>query len=297
MPNIDLFIAGAQKAGTTSVKNYLGEHPQIITHEAQEFPFFFDDAEFGLGFETIFNNYFEGFADTRLKIVCKHAHLYTSETAIKRLSEHNPNCKLIFIIRNPVDRTFSSYLMEKLYNRVNFEFDDIILALNGSGKLFLEKWQFDALISFGFYSVHLNNILKYFPRENVRLILFEDFKKHPLNYIRKIFSDFGINEDFQPRVRVIHNQSSAPRSVLFGDLIKRTIIEENNFKRMVKKIIPVKTAFKIGSQIREINKTKPKNEKMSLQAREFLNNYFKPYNEELKKMTNLDLSCWEIPGS
>ena len=29
---IDLFIIGAQKAGTTSLKNYLAEHPEIVSH-------------------------------------------------------------------------------------------------------------------------------------------------------------------------------------------------------------------------------------------------------------------------
>lgn len=37
---IDLFIAGAQKSGTTSLKNYLSEHPQIFGHIQAEFTFF-----------------------------------------------------------------------------------------------------------------------------------------------------------------------------------------------------------------------------------------------------------------
>lgn len=47
---IDIFIIGAQKAGTTSLKNYLGEHPQINTHTTKEFSYFYDDEEYNAGF-------------------------------------------------------------------------------------------------------------------------------------------------------------------------------------------------------------------------------------------------------
>ena len=152
MQKIDLFIAGAQKAGTTSMKNYLGEHPQITTHVAQEFSFFYDDQEFNRGLEYAFSHYFYKQSISNNKIVCKHAHFYTSEKAIIRLSQHNPDCKLIIILRNPVERAYSSYLMEKLYSRVHFEFDEIVYALDGSNRLILEPWQQEAIISFGFYS-------------------------------------------------------------------------------------------------------------------------------------------------
>ena len=49
--NIDIMIIGAQKAGTTSLKNYLGEHPELQTHPQKEFGYVWDDKEFNQGFE------------------------------------------------------------------------------------------------------------------------------------------------------------------------------------------------------------------------------------------------------
>jgi len=51
---IDLMIIGAQKAGTTSLKNYLGEHPEICTHERIEFMFFVNEQEYKQGYKKIF---------------------------------------------------------------------------------------------------------------------------------------------------------------------------------------------------------------------------------------------------
>ncbi|MFN5183751.1 MAG: sulfotransferase family protein [Bacteroidota bacterium] len=289
---MDLFIVGAQKAGTTSLKNYLGEHPQIITHSSQEFPYFFDKNEYQLGFNKIYNQYFNQVNETTFKVVCKHAHLYTSEIGLQRLSKDFPNVSLIFILRNPVDRAYSSYLMEKLYNRVNFNFDEIPESINGSSKLKLETWQFEALISFGFYSFHLKNIYKYFEKEKVRLILFEDFKNNPLFYLKNIFSELDVQKNFNPRVREIHNESSVPRSLLFSGLIKNTLIEENKFKSIIKKVLPGNSALRLGTQLRDINKKKVQKKLMNESTRAFLTEYFKPYNEELSEITNLDLSSW-----
>ncbi|MFN6039778.1 MAG: sulfotransferase domain-containing protein [Bacteroidota bacterium] len=292
MSEIDLFIVGAQKAGTTSMKNYLGEHPQIITHLPSEFPFFYSDKEYKMGYENIYNYYFNKSAPGDRKMVCKHAHLYSSEVALQRLSIHNPNCKIIFLLRNPVYRTYSSYLMERLYNRVDFNFDEIVSALDGSGKLKLKDWQRSAIIDFGFYADYLKNIYKYFPKENVSLILFEEFKESPLFFLKDVFRVLNVNPDFQPRVRIIHNESSSPRSTVVGDLIKRTIIQENSFKQFLKKILPNQMSIRLGKGVREINKTGKVKEKMKPETREFLYNFFKLNNEELVSLTGLDISKW-----
>ena len=151
---IDLFIVGAQKAGTSSLKNYLSEHPEVSTHLPQEFSYFYDDNEFEKGEEFALGKYYNDKADFKVRIA-KHAHLYSSEKAIKRLHEHNPDCKIIFILRNPVERTFSSYQMEKLYNRVDFTFEELVSSLDGSFPLELEPWQRESIVEFGYYEKYL----------------------------------------------------------------------------------------------------------------------------------------------
>jgi hypothetical protein len=291
---IDLFIIGAQKAGTTSLKNYLGEHPEMITHHSKEFSFFYDDEEYREGYEKALTHYFGKQNLSGKKVVCKHAHLYSSEKGIQRLHQHNPGCQIVFIMRNPVKRTLSSYLMEKLYNRVHFQFEDLPKALDGSGQLQLEEWQFEAIIEFGLYHRYLEFIFKYFKKEQVRLILFEDFSNHPLLYCREIFRSFGINDEFQPRVRTIHNKTTLPKSRFYASFLKYFLVQKNPVKESLKRVMPASTSLKLGERLRDANRSNKNNRyEMGEEVKTFLENYFGPHNKKLQELTGLDFKSWE----
>lgn len=61
MKKIDALIIGAQKAGTTSLKNYLAQHDMIKTHEVIEFPYFKDIEEYRKGYSKSLINIFQKF--------------------------------------------------------------------------------------------------------------------------------------------------------------------------------------------------------------------------------------------
>ncbi|HEU4716985.1 MAG TPA: hypothetical protein VFU15_04100, partial [Bacteroidia bacterium] len=107
LPNtgkIELMIVGAQKAGTTSLKFYLGEHPRIQSHLHKEFAYFTDISEYGDGMNAAWKKYF-GKIDPEKHIVVKNAGIYANENGLKLLSRHNPDCRIAIVLRNPVDRT------------------------------------------------------------------------------------------------------------------------------------------------------------------------------------------------
>ena len=96
---ISLMIIGAQKAGTTSLKNYLGQHPSLETHPHKEFAFFFDPAQYENDFENARKKYFIN-KSVSVQLIEKSAGLYVKETGIVELKKHNPDCKLVLILRN-----------------------------------------------------------------------------------------------------------------------------------------------------------------------------------------------------
>src|ERR1051325_8643005 len=101
-PPIDAMIIGAQKAATTSLKNYLMQHPQIAGHVQKEFAFFQDNEEQKNGYRFAYKKYFQnGQPIVNKKIIAKHASLYSMEENIQKLKEHNPDALLIFSLRNP----------------------------------------------------------------------------------------------------------------------------------------------------------------------------------------------------
>ena len=95
---IDIAIIGAQKAGTTSLKSYLGEHPQVVTHPHIEFSFFADNDQFELGYEKIFKKDFGSkHIEITHKVLAKNVTLSFREFALERLRLHNPDCKICLL--------------------------------------------------------------------------------------------------------------------------------------------------------------------------------------------------------
>src|SRR5690606_13933573 len=110
---INLAIVGFQKCATTSIKNYLMEHPEIVGHVQKEMTYFSIEDEYKGGLKEAFKRYYPSIsASTKYKLLlAKHATLIRHEESIKRLHEHNSEAKIIVCLRDPVARAFSSYLM------------------------------------------------------------------------------------------------------------------------------------------------------------------------------------------
>jgi hypothetical protein len=120
---LDFLGIGAQKAGTTSLHEYMRTHPQLYLPEAKEQPFFTDDDGYAEGWETFSAVAFHGAPPGRRygKItphylagpVAWHAGTATGEPAsivtARRIAQHFPDVRLVAMLRDPLERAISSY--------------------------------------------------------------------------------------------------------------------------------------------------------------------------------------------
>lgn len=186
---IDVFIAGAQKAGTTSLAKYLSGHPHIATHEQMEMTHFYIDEEYETGKANLKNRYrFKAGSDTMN--LGKHATHTRSEKAVKRLYTLNPKCKILFCVRDPVKRAFSSYLMEKRNKTIDCSFDEAITIA------FREKnhWFYNVFVELGCYSNHIELLQKYHPLSNIKIIQLERLESDPNKVLHEVFSWLSLEE-------------------------------------------------------------------------------------------------------
>lgn len=288
-PKIDLMIVGAQKAGSTSLNNYLNEHPEIIGHAdlQKEFAYFRDDTIFNDGYKKAFHTAFTIHNLTkRKKVIAKNAAIYNNETAIKRLYEHNPSGKVIFILREPVSRTYSSYAMEVFKGWMDRDFSEIKHVINIHH---LQDDMYKFFIEPSLYLNHIDLIYKCFPKTQVKLFLFEDFKTNPDIVCKEIFEWLEVDADFLPSIQKTHNETKKAKSKTVSKLIYNLKQESNPIKKITKKILPYSVFSKIGETIVKSNKSTKSAEKISDEMRLYLQNYFKSYNEELALKTNLPL--------
>lgn len=222
---INVFIAGAQKAGTTSVLKYLGNSPSAIIHPQIEMTYFYVDDEFQKGESALSKKYKLSSVDGKF-CIAKHATLTRSDNALKRLKEHNPDCKIIFCTRDPVKRAFSSYLMEKRGKSVSETFDEVI-------KIAMEKrtshWYYNVIVELGCYQKHINRILKYFPKDQLMVVRLEDLVADCSNTIVKMNDWIGLPE--------------AARSMDSKSYNSKSDVSISSIQRIGKKLPRLKQAF------------------------------------------------------
>lgn len=289
---IDLMIIGAQKAGTTSLKNYLSEHPDIMSHPQIEFSFFNDNREYDKGFEEIFNQYFSvKDQKTTTKMVAKNVGVCSNEFAIQRLYEHNPACQIVFIIRNPVERAYSSYSMEVSNGWLKSEFNQIKDIIK---KKEYDDPRFKIFIELGIYAPQIKTIEKYFPKDQIHILLFEDLKTKSAKICRSLFELLEVNPDFVPNIRKVHNKTRKVKSINWANLTMKLRDNDSLIKKSIKRILPPKVFTRISYYLLEINKSDKVFIELDKETRKFLVDFYKPYNDELQELLGpkFNISTW-----
>lgn len=184
----DFLIIGAQKCGTTSLYEYLTQHPQIVSATRKEVHFF--DLNYALGLEWYKSKL--GEVD-QLNSICGEASPYYifHPQVPQRVYQHFPQVKLIVLLRNPVDRAISHYYHE--LNRLKAETLPIEEAIDREPKRLqgeLEKLETDpnyysynhqhyTYLSRGLYLEQLQRWMALFPREQFLILSSEEFWEKP----------------------------------------------------------------------------------------------------------------------
>lgn len=201
----DFLFIGPDKAGSSWMYEILQSHPQCFIPEAKDIYFFNRYYYFGIDW---YRNFFSPAGATPVKMKGELSHDYLfSELAADRIQKHLPGVKLITCLRDPIDRTFSHYLylVRSGLTRASFR-----AALQ----------QFPELINNSRYATHLGVYLDRFPREQLLILDFNDFKTDSREFARKLFDFLGIEfvEELPYDRRVL--TASRPRSSFIARLMK-----------------------------------------------------------------------------
>lgn len=201
LPNF--IIIGCQRCGTTSLFNYLVKHPCIVGSYVKEIHYFDINYDKRLSWYKahfpVDRNRFVRFSNKQNIITCEATPYYIMHPhAAKRISTIIPNVKLILLLRNPVDRAYSSYLMranrgaEKLSfeesirleeRRLEGEFGKMILSENYDSRHFRKS----SYITRGKYIDQIKSWLHYFPKEQFFIETSDVFFENPSNTLKRIY--------------------------------------------------------------------------------------------------------------
>lgn len=177
MSRPNFILIGAQKAGTTSMRFYLEQHPQVFMATAQECHYFNREEYFGD--ERWYAQWFVGAAQYHaVGEVTPDYDYYPA--ALKRIQQFDPDMKILYAVRDPVRRAISAYWMIRNYHHVDVP--EIDIALSPGWAL---RYQ-PGLLERGHYSDVLDRIYRLFPKNQVLVYRLEDLRREPLKVLQRI---------------------------------------------------------------------------------------------------------------
>jgi sulfotransferase family protein len=186
---LDFIVAGAQKSGTTALHYFLKKHPQIALPDRQEIHFFDDEEIFSrapIDYELL-HRHFRPIARSTIAGEITPSYLYW-KPAMERIHDYNPRIKLVILLRNPIDRAFAHWNMQRFKDREPLDFLDALKEepRRIAQPLTLESRRF-AYVDRGFYSDQLERVFKFFPREQVKIMKFEKFRDRKQETLDDVF--------------------------------------------------------------------------------------------------------------
>ena len=298
IPNF--LIAGGVATGTSFLSAVLAKHPEIYLPRIQrpEPNFFHYFWKYNKGIDWYLDQWFHEVKNQQA-IGERSSLLLPSDFAAKRLKASFPNIKLIFCLRNPIERTWGNYRFSVLEGLEDLSFEK---ALDCEIKRISEasgKWsevQPNAYTWRSKYSKHIKEYFELFGRNNILLIKSEDMGKAPHKHIKKV-CEF-LNVEPYDNLPLPPNYSSP--SVLditiqpelrayFGERFPQ-VIEAIRKEKGLEDFIKTEDDRKMLSKLRN-NLCSGKNPLPS-ESRERLQNIFAKEIKELKKIVDFSVEDW-----
>lgn len=267
-PNV--FIVGAPKCGTTSMHNYLDQHPEIFMSEPKEPRFFCKD--FHAEAET--NNSKQYFPALTLdeyeecfhgaenyEVIGEASPIYLySDVAIQKINEFNEDARIIVMLRDPVEQMYSWYYQSlQTGNEWTMSFKEALEleSIRKQGKK-LSSSRFPSSLFYtelANFSEQIKRLNEVFPEDQIKFILLDDLKTNPERVYKSTLEFLHVKDKtFMPDFEV-ENPSSVPRSKLFNKLKNPA----EPIRKAIKKIVPRNIILSIIDMIDYLNiTTKPK---------------------------------------
>jgi Sulfotransferase domain len=226
---VDFLIAGTQKGGTTALDTYLRTHLKIGMADEKEVHFF-DEEKYFRHDNPPYSVYHSHFFHVRSRVILGDAtpiYMYWRE-APKRIQEYNPRMKFILILRNPIERAYSHWNMERDRKAEGLSFWDAIQSEKERCREALPlQHRVYSYIDRGFYAEQLERVWNYFPKEQTLILKSDDLRKNPQPTVNEVCRFLGINPFERVENKEIHSrQYPSPMSAREREFLKRIFAPE-----------------------------------------------------------------------
>lgn len=293
----NFFLVGGPKCGTTAMVEYLRTHPDIFISEPKEPNFFADDMP-QMKYVDSLKAYLNLFKKAKDEKIIGDASIFYmfSKDAIKNIHQLYPESKLLVMIRNPLE------MVPSFHQQILFTLDednkdlDQVLSLEKErmeGKSLPKHCRSQRLLKYSEiakYGSQIKNIYNYFPKKNVKIVLFDDFKKDNRRIYQEIISFLNLKDDGRvdfPRI----NDAKKPKSNFLNKIVNRPPKFAKYLAKLARKILN-KPRLGILNTLDHLNREKLDKKPLTETEKKKLLSLYKEDILETSRLINKDLSLW-----
>jgi hypothetical protein len=275
LPNF--LICGAQKAGTTALYAYLKQHPDVFMSRPKETWFF--DRNYEKGIEWFASHFEEHSGETAVGEATARTMSWPEAPA--RVAKHLPEAKLIFVLRNPIDRAYSQYHFHISTGKeeADASFHEVIRD---------EQSAFGQdMIKRGRYAEQLARFDAHFDRSQMKIVLHEDLRERTTETVQEVYRFLGVDPTYEPQTEERHNVTRYPDSLGAYYWVRR--LWQPMRQRVESRFPQATDALRQAMRKALFSKEKPQ---MREDDRAYLREVFAESNARLEARLERDLSHW-----
>lgn len=294
LPNF--IIAGATRSGTTSLYNYLIQHPEIEFPKLKE-PRYFSCIELklpqkGPGDETVdkkliltlqeYEKLYNGIRGYPRIGDASSEYLYHYDPAAEHIRKILGDVPIIISLRNPIDRAYSAFNNLVRDGRETENFDN---ALKLEEKRISENW--DMMWHYKNVGLYFKQVRKYMELfSNVKILIFEEFINNKSYWIEDVLKFLNVSTNVELDVSTAYSHSGKPRNKLFSLLMNRRLKYIYPIREAIIRRAPRKVLESISKKLLVKDEINPS-------TRKYLLDYFKEDICSLEDLLGMNLHLWK----
>jgi len=297
----DFIVVGAAKTGTTSIHEYLNEHPSVFMSTPKETNYFFNRAN---GQREYLH---EGARDPATHIATEERYLALFDRANSNqvtgesspsymftqgvpelIQQARADTRIVMMLRNPAERAWSDFLHNQRDGTEPFDTDEFMKAFEAIPQRMAEGWHphYDYELK-GCYGTLLDRWENSFPSDQLGLFFYDDFKADAGAFMRSLYGFLGVDPDFQPKLSARYNVTGSPKNRWMQHLIGQPNMLKKSFRWMFPAPVRRRIRFRLMQQ--NLNKAPA----LSVSLRNELAAHYLPEIEKLETICKRDLSAWK----
>jgi hypothetical protein len=272
LPNV--IVIGAMKCGTSSMHKYLDAHPDIAMSRDKELNFFSHNDRWELGPDW-YRRHFSASTMIRGESSPSYTNFPRLPNVPDRMKSLIPEAKLIYLVRDPIERVVSHYVHSREAGREKRPIDDALHQLEGN-----------KYIEPSLYHAQLERYLRLFSPSQILVISMEEMRDYRDETLGRVFRFLGVDDCF----RSARHESAYHVSRQRGPL--RRAVERNRFARKIHPYVPSSVVSLVAAH--DSASRASERPKLPRAVRESLRSYLHEDINRLREELGQEFATWSV---